>query len=175
MELFNLYIYLRNRSDTMREVSSMSNTDNITLSINKNHLKEVVVSKFSNEVLTGKLKQNDLPVEEDLLKQIKFQETEMKLLENKIVDLQNTILILENDLELNILQNIETIIKQEEFLLEVNQVISNLEMKNENYQASIVKQTKEFKKMNDKYNKLKKSKLGNIVIKYWDMRRKIKK
>ncbi|GGI17435.1 hypothetical protein [Gottfriedia solisilvae] len=159
----------------MGEVSSMSNTDNITLSINKNHLKEVVVSNLSSEMLTEKLKQNNLPVEEDLLKQINFKETEIKLLENKIVDLQNTILILENDLELNILQNIETIIKQEEFLLEVNQVISNLEMKNENYQASIIKQTKELKKINEKYNKLKKSKLGNIVIKYWDMRRKIKK
>ncbi|MET3196753.1 hypothetical protein [Bacillus sp. OAE603] len=159
----------------MGEVSSMSNTDNITLSINKNHLKEVVVSNLSSEMLTEKLKQNNLPVKEDLLKQINFKETEIKLLENKIVDLQNTILILENDLELNILQNIETIIKQEEFLLEVNQVISNLEMKNENYQASIIKQTKELKKINEKYNKLKKSKLGNIVIKYWDMRRKIKK
>lgn len=159
----------------MREVSSMNNTDNITLSINKNHLKEVVVSNFSHKVLKEQLKNNDLPVEKDLLNQMKLQETEMKLLENKIVDLQNTILILENDLELNILQNIETIIKQEEFLLEINQVISNLEMKNENYQASIVKQTKELKKMNEKYNKLKKSKLGSIVIKYWDMRRKLKK
>lgn len=159
----------------MREVSNMNNTDNITLSINKNHLKEVVVSNFSHKVLKEQLKNNDLPVENDLLKQMKLQETEIKLLENKIVDLQNTILILENDLELNILQNIETIIKQEEFLLEINQVISNLEMKNENYQASIVKQKKELKKMNEKYNKLKKSKLGSIVIKYWDMRRKIKK
>lgn len=159
----------------MREISSMNNTDNITLSINKNHLKEVVVSNFSHEVLKEQLKNNDLPVEKDLLNQMKLQETEIKLLENKIVDLQNTILILENDLELNILQNIETIIKQEEFLLEINQVISNLEMKNENYQASIVKQTKELKKMNEKYNKLKKSKLGSIVIKYWDMRRKLKK
>ncbi|MEH6938044.1 hypothetical protein V7056_09305 [Bacillus sp. JJ664] len=164
----------------MRKVINENTIDNnVTLSSNQK-MNDVEINNLGNKNSKdhfANLDTSDGSNTIELLnyqKEITIKKNKIEALEKEIVNLQNTVLILENDLELNILQNIETIIKQEEFLLELNQIISNLNMKNENYQSIIMKKNKELKIVDEKYQKLKKSKVGSLIVRYWKIRKNIK-
>ena len=125
-------------------------------------------------ILVISSKNNDKEKYENTLKHLENEKNRVALLENEIQRVQNDHLKLENELELQLLVNIETIVKQEEFILELNKKLLDIKFKNEQYENKIIQEKQRFQKLEKRYMKLKNSKFGKLAMNYWSLRKNLK-
>jgi hypothetical protein len=130
--------------------------------------------KDEENILVISSKNNDKEKYENTLKHLENEKNRVALLENEIQRVQNDHLKLENELELQLLVNIETIVKQEEFILELNKKLLDIKFKNEQYENKIIQEKQRFQKLEKRYMKLKNSKFGKLAMNYWSLRKNLK-